>query len=181
MKDYSNFFNQTIYLYIDHSKKQIYEFDAISLFNFYKYNNLINPDDYKYNKGFDIDFVDVRIAAGDPLYRNKKPSEIEKGLSMRLIKNSKGQTFFSIEDAVLYAKENKLSAASDGVIRSNIRKNLDGKQKQAYGINWFYSEEPADLSTYKYTKDVTPPKFFIPGSPFCSISRRKDWTGSYPL
>ena len=175
-------FNDTLptYLYIDYKTKTIYELDAMALYGFYK-DKGIDLKPYSYSKGFEQDFIEPRIAAGDPLFKNQNLSSIEKGIVMRHITNSKGAKFSTLEDAVAYAKENKLSAASDGVIKANIKKNIDGKQKVAYGLSWSIIEEQADFTEYTYVKRVAPPRYFIPGSPFCSlIGTKKDWAGSYP-
>jgi hypothetical protein len=168
------------YLYIEYATKTIYELDIPALYSFYKCKG-IDAKDVGYKSGFEVDFINPRIAAGDPLFKNQNLSTIEKGLTMRFITNSKGAKFATLEDAVAYAKQNKLSAASDGVIKANIKKNIDGKQKVAYGLTWSIVEEHADFSDYAYIKRVAPPRYFIPGSPFCSlIGTKKDWAGSYP-
>ena len=58
-------------------------------------------------------------------------------------------SFNSILSAVSYCKEQKLSTAGEPYIKTALMKNLMGKTKSAYGLNWVFNTTDLDISDYK--------------------------------
>ena len=103
------------------------------LYFYYKNLGLVQMSDIKYVGWFEEEFIPNRIALGDNIfYEGQEPYD-------RQLVAQKGKqklTFSSIEEAINYIKENKISSASLGTIKSTIFRNLTGKSKSAYGMKW---------------------------------------------
>lgn len=120
-------------LFLFSENRETTELNYTDLYFYYKKLGLVEMSDIKYVGWFEEEFIPNRITLGDNIfYKGEQPYD-------RQIIAQKGKqklTFSSIEKAIEYIKQNKISTASDGTIMRTILKNLQGKTKSGYKFNW---------------------------------------------
>ena len=97
---------------------------------------------------------DISSLLDDLRYRGILIYEVDKinnaqGYEVEVKVGASTLNFDSIYAAVQYCQINKLSVAGESYIKSALMKNLMGKTKSAYGLNWVFKIKNLDISNYK--------------------------------
>ena len=131
---------------IDFQKKEIKLVAPPQLFAHYRDAGLITMSELKSRTDFE-DFIKNRRLCGDPIYLFEEYYKVAK-ISFKVEYGAKTFSYDTLDELIQFARDKRLSTASDAVIRRSILNNIAGKTKAAYKCQWRQVKELVDLDDF---------------------------------
>lgn len=132
---------------IDFQKKEIKLLSSTQLFAHYRDIGLITMSELKGLNDFDK-FVKFRKDCGDPIFYFHEYNKISHSY-FQTVRGGKTIQFVNLDEIISYIRKNRISTASDAIIRRSIVNNVSGKTKNSYGSKWESISSLVDIDNFE--------------------------------